>query len=305
MLCADGFDTQAESKLFTSKPKEPPTQEATPAATVTEVRRDSRVSSHRRSKSEPIELPDETSVLQAELLKLALRHNKAGKVPIQDGAQRAVGSIIEASPDLAKYARSVVAELDSVGAMMTESPARKSKNPVSPKDEIYDKKHEILHNSQNLGTKSLNGRKMPESLQAREVEPPLIPTNSREHWSTLTQPSNSKYTGHTELRSPKKKLLTATDSTLVDEAINSRMWGLTASSLVDPLLPAQAPEILNCTGSRDAEAWKITDSTLKAYTAMRGSYQVAGRDLFVWMDRCGKSFRKPEECNEHVGSPKS
>lgn len=41
---------------------------------------------------------------------------------------------------------------------------------------------------------------------------------------------------------------------------------------------------------------------LSAYTALRGPYRLAGRDMFVWMDRCGKTFTKPEDYSAHVGS---
>ncbi|KAK7403569.1 hypothetical protein QQX98_010662 [Neonectria punicea] len=94
-------------------------------------------------------------------------------------------------------------------------------------------------------------------------------------------------------------------NSLVDNAIRHRVWGLKISGLITSKHDIVPTEIPDCTASQHTDNWRVTASALKAYTAMRGPYRHVGRDMFVWIDRCGKTFDKPEECDENIGSCKS
>ncbi|KAM5355663.1 hypothetical protein ACJ41O_002309 [Fusarium nematophilum] len=97
---------------------------------------------------------------------------------------------------------------------------------------------------------------------------------------------------------------TAETNTLAGRALAKRVWGLAQSSLILPGVRRlqRKKRLPSCTSSRYSRPWQVTDSVLKTYTAMRGPYRLAGRDLFVWMDRCRKSFPKPEGYDHDVGS---
>lgn len=94
---------------------------------------------------------------------------------------------------------------------------------------------------------------------------------------------------------------TQTGSTIAETAVQEGAWGARDSDLISSTFESQESEIPFCTASEGLQNWRITDSMFKAYTAMRGRYR-RGRDLFVWMDRCRKTFREPEECDERLGS---
>lgn len=91
-------------------------------------------------------------------------------------------------------------------------------------------------------------------------------------------------------------------TSLVDTAVRKGKWGMKESDLINANLGPQSTEIPDCTASQNPKYWRVSGSALAAYVAMRGPYQKAGRDLFVWMDRCSKTFQKPKECNEATGS---
>lgn len=194
-------------------------------------------------------MPDESSLLHPEMLDLPLKHSNIGrKVPIQNGAQRIVG---KASSRLTEYAHSVEAELDcmeSSTAAETVIAKRSSASTVLP---LRDMDEEAAQRGQTLCTQSVNGREMPEHYKGKqradEEQPPPLPT---ENWSLITQPSHEK---------PAEALTAAslpamTESTLVDEAINSNIWGLMKSDLIDPgNATAKGPQLANCTASHESE----------------------------------------------------
>jgi hypothetical protein len=92
-------------------------------------------------------------------------------------------------------------------------------------------------------------------------------------------------------------------NSLVHEAIANGVWGLNPSDLIRDDHERECTGLPNCTASHRATPnWRITASMLSAYTAMRGPYRNTGRDVFVWMDRCGKSFETQDEGNDQVGS---
>lgn len=91
-------------------------------------------------------------------------------------------------------------------------------------------------------------------------------------------------------------------NSLVDNAIRNGVWGLNPSELITQEHEREITGLPKCTASRHTKNWRVTNSMLSAYTALRGPYRLAGRDMFVWMDRCGKTFTKPEDCSAHVGS---
>ncbi|KAI5462298.1 hypothetical protein BGZ63DRAFT_209934 [Mariannaea sp. PMI_226] len=94
--------------------------------------------------------------------------------------------------------------------------------------------------------------------------------------------------------------------TLVNEAIREGIWGLNPSELIRYDHETMQTNVPHCTASHEVkEDWCLTASTLTAYTAMRGPYRNTGRDLFIWMDRCGKTFGRQDQQDKQANSCKS
>lgn len=90
--------------------------------------------------------------------------------------------------------------------------------------------------------------------------------------------------------------------TLGDATFSEGAWGTQKSELIKPFTGPQFSEIPNCSASHGHKYWRMTDSSLKAYTAMRGPTEDSGRNMFAWMDHCRNTYGEPKECNETVGS---
>ena len=60
-----------------------------------------------------------------------------------------------------------------------------------------------------------------------------------------------------------------------------------------------------CTAAREHRQWRITDSMLQAYMAMRGPSIEARNDLCAWIDYCGRFLAQPTTHDDGVGSCKT
>lgn len=109
-------------------------------------------------------------------------------------------------------------------------------------------------------------------------------------------PAYQKYTPDAQYQPPE------VSDTLVDATLREGAWGSQESDFIKPFAGPQFSEIPNCSASRERKYWRMTDSSLKAYTAMRGPDDGVGRNMFVWMDHCRNTYREPKECDETVGS---
>lgn len=242
---------------------------------------------------------EEDERIRHEFLVQALANTNCGRVPVKDGAQRTVKEVLMHSSSLARHALSVSLEIEDAdgpvsfgsnhasGSVHQEARSPADKPAGAERLEYWE---EEMAQSVALSKHDNHGRRIavphPE-LCAEEAEP-----NPMSIGDNLIPPSTMGAASSEPAGPP----------TLVEEAIQAGVWGLERSQFITPVLEPQSSEIPKCTASQGLSNWRITNSLLKAYAAMRGSYQLAGRDLYVWMDRCSKSFDKPQECDEHTGS---
>ncbi|CAM1504214.1 Fc.00g018050.m01.CDS01 [Cosmosporella sp. VM-42] len=291
----------ADSRLFSFKPKfaidepEPRRPNGGDAAVPNAFPKSLRT--HGRSKSEIVERDEDR--LRRDLL--LLTSNEFESIPLRPGAHRTVTGVFRESRAFDIHARSAEMEVEwqPLRAVPEGGGPAGIEEPTPFKVEadcetnhtadcvscLQDLDHDI--------DISCNSRNSP-AASSEHVEDVL--SSDRE-----TEPDNPESTSQKD-KEPAYLDPSKAARTLVNTALQSGVWGLNQSALVNPYLRPQITKVPDCTASDETKYWRVTDSMLKAYTAMRGPYRAAGRDLFVWMDRCSKTYCRPEECNELVGS---
>ncbi|KAF7542324.1 hypothetical protein G7Z17_g11669 [Cylindrodendrum hubeiense] len=306
------FTSTQESRLFGSKTKSTPQDENNRSSWDFLVNPKKNNTTHRRAKSEIIaRTVVETQDEQPEMPELPRNTSPAGTILIRKGARKTVDDVFDDSTVHKSLAKSVQLGVcydlercnSNIGSLDGDQGAAEEKDPDARSDS-YDEdctKYETkLNGSREKGAPEAEGTNanMFQNPVKNEDTPPESPEDEGdEQFQDCYFPFTMK---------PRRDGFPDSDyvppNSLVDKAISNGVWGLNPSNLIIQEHERELTGLPNCTASRHTKNWQITNSTLVAYSAMRGPYRLAGRDMFVWMDRCGKTFLKPEECGEDVGS---
>ncbi|KAF4983132.1 hypothetical protein FZEAL_1399 [Fusarium zealandicum] len=277
---------------------------------------------HKRAKSEPThhvahfleaidEMPEMPLVQFGMMTELA------------DGGKnnKTVDEIFEQSDALKRYARSIEHENDDdnesvsdAGTVIITRPEKLydviEEDEEEEEEEVDD--DEAREEHENAATEDAERLQVKETVtntpieEAKEPSPPQLGGEKTDTQDGTGPASNEENT--TSLVTKETKMATSpietTSTTLVETAVKKGIWGLNQSGLIRASVkrPGSKYILPNCSMSQGDRHWQITDSVLKAYTAMRGPYRISGRDLFVWIDRCRKTFAKPEGYGNGVGS---
>ncbi|KPM35131.1 hypothetical protein AK830_g11449 [Neonectria ditissima] len=282
----------SESRLFGSKPKPPPQEEEKRSSWSPKAESKSATRTHRRAKSEIIDRtevePHDDQPEVPEMPKLPPVADPVEAISMRSVTRKTVDEVFDGSTALESYAQSV--DL-SVHDSHEESPSKASSLDGRPSnDEI---KFEEAAQQAALEADRIDTGISQDQVQKKDTELEDSGEGQSEDFCVPCT-SNPDRDEFVEFHVP--------PHSLVDNAVRNRVWGLNISDLISAKHDREPTEIPNCTASHHTNNWRVTTSSLKAYTAMRGPYRHAGRDMFVWMDRCGKTFDRPEECDEHVGS---
>ncbi|KAH7155236.1 hypothetical protein B0J13DRAFT_654877 [Dactylonectria estremocensis] len=302
----------AESRLFRGKAKSNTQEEESRVSWDTPVEPGQMGNTHRRAKSEIVcRTVIETKEEPPELLELPRIPSPARKVLIQEVARKTVKDVLQEPAVLKSYADSIQlgvcydhddstldedTAIGSQGSAEEKSPYMRddSRNDHQPKDETICSSD---HTKASLGERGVEAD-MAQNLANEEI----ISSESsdsdgeeqfRDCYFPFTLASRRDQFSDFDYIPP---------NSLVDNAVRNGVWGLNSSELIVQEHEREPTGLPKCTASRHTKNWKVTNSILAAYTAMQGPYRLAGRDMFVWMDRCGKTFPKPEDCSKHIGS---
>ncbi|KAH8735155.1 hypothetical protein BGZ61DRAFT_528377 [Ilyonectria robusta] len=298
----------AESRLFGPKTKPTSREEEKRSSWDAPVEPKQVPSTHRRAKSEiVIRTVVKTHEEPPEVPELPRNISPTGTILIRDVARKTVEGAFEESTVLKSYAKSVQLGVcndrerctPEVGCLNDDQAEGKDldirggySHEEHSKDETrcygdYNKDKEenaSVDISQNLAKIEDTPQESSEEEGEEQFQDCYFPFTSKPRRDTFADfdyvPPNS----------------------LVDNAIRNGVWGLNPSELISQEHEREITGLPKCTASRHTKNWRVTNSMLSAYTALRGPYRLAGRDMFVWMDRCGKTFVKPEDCSARVGS---
>lgn len=188
---------------------------------------------------------------------------------------RTVTDIFNESPVLRQYAKSVdFLPLDNHEKASTEA--------------------STLTNMEVKGNEQ--GSSLSESLGEEHYQDCESPPSKTNRDATLPEDETLSAKQTSQEKTPERHV--PADS-LVHKALENGVWGLTQSELIREDHDTEWTGVPGCTSADQAmRDWRLTATILSTYTAMRGPYRNVGRDMFVWMDRCGKTF-ETEEGNDH------
>ncbi|KAF7559889.1 hypothetical protein G7046_g4270 [Stylonectria norvegica] len=244
--------------------------------------------SHRHSKSEIVDRTEDGDALRRELRELAAKHNHIKRVPVRDGAQRTVTQVFRGSPILEDYAHSAEIGINRQRLRLAselEASLKQIKEGRSS-DESSEEYFECHEN-----------KEYSVSSERENIDVPPTPIDAN---SSLIGTDQDIADGSQPRLMSARQTSSMTSSTLTDTTLHKEFWGSNDSGLIDENADSDTAQVPKCTASGHEKRWRITQSMLKAYNAMRGPKALAGRDLSVWMDRCRRWIDKPKERNEQL-----
>ncbi|KAH7156810.1 hypothetical protein EDB81DRAFT_854851 [Dactylonectria macrodidyma] len=315
LVCSDSTDAHAtDSRLFRGKAKSTTQEEESKPPWSTNAEPRQMGHSHRRTKSEIVcRTVIETREEPPDLPELPRILSSYGKVLIQDVARKTVAAVFQESAVPKSYAKSVQlglcydydhSALDEDSTLFSDSQGLAEEKSPDARNDSQNKHHlkdETRCNSDHAKVSLEEGDVKADMAHAPVNDEIIYSESSDEDGEEQFRDCYFPFT-LTSRRDQFSDFDYIPPNSLVDNAVRNGVWGLNPSELIVHEHEREQTGLPNCTASRHTKNWRVTNSTLAAYTAMRGPYRLAGRDMFVWMDRCGKTFVKPEDCNKHVGS---